>query len=363
MVTQAQAESQRESEALARLLGRSPAAERLRRDITRVAQVSSPVLIRGETGTGKELVARAVHDMNPRANGPFVAINCSAVPGSLFEAHLFGHERGAFTGADKAAPGYFERAGAGTILLDEVGDLPLELQPKILRVLETRCFVPLGGVTEMTLRARVLAATHVNLEERVKKQLFRADLFHRLNVLRIRVPSLAERREDIPLLARSFMRAQGIELSQSAIEWLTAQRWPGNVRELRNVIERAGVFAPNGVVSEAALRECVDAPQDSDGQLELLASALASLPGSWPDKVAAVERHVFEAALRASGGNANAASRLLGVERKVVGRRIEKFGIAQVGDNDIGEGRACITPSDRRQPRRSRPPPACTARR
>ena len=145
-MTTAQVEARRESDALAKLLGRSTAAERLRREVTRVAQVSAPVLIRGETGTGKELVARALHELSPRATNPFVAINCSAVPVALFESHLFGHERGSFTGAEKSTQGYFERAGAGTILLDEVGDLPLELQPKILRVLETKSFVSLGGV-------------------------------------------------------------------------------------------------------------------------------------------------------------------------------------------------------------------------
>ncbi len=237
------------------ILGQAPAMQEVFRAIGRLSQSQVTVMITGESGSGKELVARALHKHSPRAQGPFVAINTAAIPRDLLESELFGHERGAFTGAQNMRRGRFEQADGGTLFLDEIGDMPQELQTRLLRVLSDGSFYRVGGHSAVRANVRVIAATHQPLEERVKQGLFREDLFHRLNVIRLRLPALRERSEDIPLLARHFLarsaRDLGVEpkrLTQSALETLQRFRFPGNVRQLENVCHWLAVMAPTQTV-------------------------------------------------------------------------------------------------------------------
>jgi DNA-binding NtrC family response regulator len=225
-------------------LGRSPAMQRLFRALEQVADADVRVLLSGETGTGKGLIARAMHAASPRAAHPFVVVDCATLPPTLIEAELFGHEKGAFTGADTARAGAFEAAQHGTLLLDEIGELPLALQPKLLRALEDRQVKRIGSTQSVTIDVRLIAATHRDLAAEVKAQRFRTDLYYRLNVVKLRVPALRERPEDIRLLAESFARALGATLRLGEDDWrrLEAAPWPGNVRELRAAIERAHVL-------------------------------------------------------------------------------------------------------------------------
>src|SRR5712691_3253212 len=237
------------------ILGQAPAMQEVFRAIGRLAQSHATVLITGESGTGKELVASALHRHSPRAAKPFIAINTAAIPKDLLESELFGHERGAFTGAQNMRRGRFEQADGGTLFLDEIGDMPADLQTRLLRVLSDGQFYRVGGHQPIKGNVRVIAATHQDLEARVKQNLFREDLFHRLNVIRLRLPALRERREDIPLLARHFLarsaRDLGVEgkrLTDAALQFLAAQDWPGNVRQLENVCHWLTVMAPGQVV-------------------------------------------------------------------------------------------------------------------
>src|SRR6059058_5134306 len=261
LIRRALEESQREEVAEERMtaapemLGQAPAMQDVFRAIGRLSQSNVTVMITGESGTGKELVARALHKHSPRANGPFVAINTAAIPKDLLESELFGHERGAFTGAQTMRRGRFEQADGGTLFLDEIGDMPFDLQTRLLRVLSDGHFYRVGGHTPLAANVRVIAATHQNLEQRVRDGLFREDLYHRLNVIRLRLPSLRERREDIPALARHFLaksaRDLGVEgkrLTEAASQFLQAQEWPGNVRQLENVCHWLTVMAPGQVV-------------------------------------------------------------------------------------------------------------------
>ena len=241
-----------EAEVSPEILGQAPAMQEVFRAIGRLSQSHATVLITGESGTGKELVARALHRHSPRAAKPFIAINTAAIPRELLESELFGHERGAFTGAQAQRRGRFEQAEGGTFFLDEIGDMPPELQTRLLRVLSDGHFYRVGGHQPIKANVRVIAATHQDLEARVKQGLFREDLFHRLNVIRLRLPSLRERREDIPLLARHFLaksaRELGVEakrLSEATLKYLTAQDFPGNVRQLENLCHWLTVMAPS----------------------------------------------------------------------------------------------------------------------
>jgi DNA-binding NtrC family response regulator len=235
----------------ARLTGESPAMARLREEITRVAPTNASVLIRGETGTGKELVAGRLHEASAVAHGPFVALNCAAVPESLLESELFGHRKGAFTGADRDRAGRFREAHGGTLFLDEVGDMAAAAQAKLLRVLQDGVVEPLGGGKPLRVEVRVLAATHRDLEALVAAGAFRDDLYYRLRVVELTLPPLRDRGEDVLLLARAFLAAAGpgvLELSPAAARALAAYSWPGNVRELKNAMERAAIFAAGGIV-------------------------------------------------------------------------------------------------------------------
>jgi len=269
LIRRAQEESQREAvadEAAAQvpeMLGQAPAMQDVFRAIGRLSQSHVTVLITGESGSGKELVARALHKHSPRAEGPFVAINTAAIPKDLLESELFGHERGAFTGAQATRRGRFEQADGGTLFLDEIGDMPLELQTRLLRVLSDGQFYRVGGHSPLRANVRVIAATHQNLESRVRQGAFREDLFHRLNVIRLRLPPLRERREDIGVLARFFLQRSATELgvetkrlSEAALAQLLAFDFPGNVRQLENICHWLSVMAPSQVV------EAKDLPQE-----------------------------------------------------------------------------------------------------
>jgi two-component system nitrogen regulation response regulator GlnG len=261
LIRRAVDESQREEVAEERMattpemLGQAPAMQDVFRAIGRLSQSNVTVLITGESGSGKELVARALHKHSPRASGPFVAINTAAIPKDLLESELFGHERGAFTGAQTMRRGRFEQADGGTLFLDEIGDMPFDLQTRLLRVLSDGQFYRVGGHHPLKSNVRVIAATHQNLEERVRQGVFREDLFHRLNVIRLRLPALRERREDIPALARFFLQKSAKELgveakriTDAALERLMSFDFPGNVRQLENVCHWLTVMAPAQVV-------------------------------------------------------------------------------------------------------------------
>ncbi len=266
LIRRAVEESQREevSEAQAgdapEMLGQAPAMQDVFRAIGRLSQSNVTVMITGESGSGKELVARALHKHSPRANGPFVAINTAAIPKDLLESELFGHERGAFTGAQTMRRGRFEQADGGTLFLDEIGDMPFDLQTRLLRVLSDGHFYRVGGHNAVKTNVRVIAATHQNLEQRVKDGVFREDLFHRLNVIRLRLPALRERPEDIPMLTRHFLhisaRQLGVEpkrISETALAWLGQFAFPGNVRQLENICHWLTVMAPAQVIESKDL--------------------------------------------------------------------------------------------------------------
>src|SRR3954469_19467364 len=253
------------------MLGQAPAMQDVFRAIGRLSQSVVTVLITGESGSGKELVANALHKHSPRANGPFVAINTAAIPKDLLESELFGHERGAFTGAQTTRRGRFEQADGGTLFLDEIGDMPFDLQTRLLRVLSDGQFYRVGGHSAVKANVRVIAATHQDLEQRVKEGAFREDLFHRLNVIRLRLPALRERREDIPMLARHFLQQSakqlGVEpkrISDSAVAKLTTFGFPGNVRQLENICHWLTVMAPAQLIEPEDLPpEVADALVDA----------------------------------------------------------------------------------------------------
>ncbi|HEX7887849.1 MAG TPA: nitrogen regulation protein NR(I) [Ramlibacter sp.] len=280
LIRRAVEESQREEvaeermQAAPEMLGQAPAMQDVFRAIGRLSQSNVTVMITGESGSGKELVARALHKHSPRANGPFVAINTAAIPKDLLESELFGHERGAFTGAQTMRRGRFEQAEGGTLFLDEIGDMPFDLQTRLLRVLSDGHFYRVGGHNAVKANVRVIAATHQDLEQRVKEGVFREDLFHRLNVIRLRLPALRERREDVPMLARHFLQQSakqlGVEpkrISDAALERLMTFAFPGNVRQLENICHWLTVMAP------AQLIEPKDLPPEVAGRVEPSPSA------------------------------------------------------------------------------------------
>lgn len=259
------------------MLGQAPAMQDVFRAIGRLSQSQVTVLITGESGSGKELVARALHKHSPRANGAFVAINTAAIPKDLLESELFGHERGAFTGAQAARRGRFEQAEGGTLFLDEIGDMPFDLQTRLLRVLSDGHFYRVGGHSAVKANVRVIAATHQNLEQRVKDGAFREDLFHRLNVIRLRLPALRERREDIPTLTRHFLQQSaqqlGVEpkrIAPAALEWIARFDFPGNVRQLENLCHWVTVMAPSQLI------DVKDLPPEILGQLVPITPSMSS---------------------------------------------------------------------------------------
>jgi len=324
------------------ILGQAPAMQEVFRAIGRLSQSHATVLITGESGTGKELVARALHRHSPRGGRPFIAINTAAIPRELLESELFGHERGAFTGAQAQRRGRFEQAEGGTLFLDEIGDMPPELQTRLLRVLSDGHFYRIGGHQPIKANVRVIAATHQDLDARVKQGLFREDLFHRLNVIRLRLPSLRERREDIPLLARHFLAASarelGVEakrLSESTLRYLVAQDFPGNVRQLENLCHWLTVMAPSVTIEVKDLppelrTETTSAPTAGwAAALEKEVEALLSRgeTGVMDGLTRQFEKSLILKALAHTGGRRIEASQLLGLGRNTLTRKIQELGI------------------------------------
>ena len=327
------------------LVGQSPAMQEIFKRIILLADNELGVLVQGESGTGKELVARAVHTSGRRAAEPFVAINCAAIPETLMESELFGHERGAFTDAKQARPGRFELAGQGTLFLDEISELPLNLQSKLLRVLQERTFERVGGNTPIAFRARLVCATNRDLAAEVAAGRFREDLFHRINLVTLNVPPLRERRDDIAELVRSLLAEANREagksitaVEQAVLDRLRARDWPGNVRELEHVIKRAVLTARGSTltvhdldldaevrpaVPEAAL-ERILAPLDAVAAslVGLGAAAGESPPAIHDAAMRRLDRALIEKALEATGGNQVAAARLLGISRSTLRSKI-----------------------------------------
>jgi two-component system nitrogen regulation response regulator GlnG len=324
------------------ILGQAPAMQEVFRAIGRLSQSSATVLITGESGSGKELVARALHRHSARAARPFVAINTAAMPKDLLESELFGHERGAFTGAQAQRRGRFEQAEGGTLFLDEIGDMPAELQTRLLRVLSENSFYRVGGHQPIKANVRVIAATHQKLEARVRDGAFREDLYHRLNVIRVRLPSLRERREDIAPLARHFLARSaqqlGVEakrLAESAVEHLQRLDFPGNVRQLENVCHWLTVMAPGQVVElgdlPAELRDPATSAAASDWAAALEQEAERRLARGETGILEALsrqfERSLIQRALARTGGRRIEAANLLGMGRNTITRKIQELGI------------------------------------
>ncbi len=324
------------------ILGQAPAMQEVFRAIGRLSQSSATVLITGESGTGKELVARALHRHSARAARPFIAINTAAMPKDLLESELFGHERGAFTGAQQQRRGRFEQAEGGTLFLDEIGDMPAELQTRLLRVLSENSYYRVGGHQQITANVRVIAATHQNLETRVREGSFREDLYHRLNVIRIRLPSLSERREDVPLLLRHFLvvsaKQLGVEakrLSDDAVTHLSLKEFPGNVRQLENLCHWLTVMAPGQVVElgdlPAEFRDSGVSPAATDWVAALEQEAERRLTRGETGILDVLgrqfERTLIAKALARTGGRRIEAANLLGMGRNTITRKIQELGI------------------------------------
>jgi formate hydrogenlyase transcriptional activator len=316
---------------LPRIVGNSAALRRVLGLVRMVAPTDATVLLNGETGTGKELIAEAIHKCSERSKGPFVKVNCAAIPAGLLESELFGYERGAFTGAVARNMGRFERANRGTLFLDEIGDLPLELQPKILRVLQERQFERLGSAATIHTDVRVICATHQNLVEMIDERQFRADLFYRLSVFPIELPPLRERREDIPLLVRDFVQkfanqqGKAIETIPSEVmAALEAHDWPGNIRELQNVVERGVIFTSGPVLSRQTMEH---------GTCDQVAPArvpAACKPASIKTLADAEREHITATLDKTNWviGGANGAAAKLGLPRTTLLARMQRLGIS-----------------------------------
>jgi two-component system nitrogen regulation response regulator GlnG len=330
------------------LIGRSPAMQEVYRIIARVVSNDLTVLVSGESGTGKELVARAIHELGRRRAAPFVAINMAAIPRELIEAELFGHERGAFTGAQARSAGRFEQAAGGTLFLDEIGDMPMEAQTRLLRVLQQGEFTTVGGARTIKADVRIVAATNRDLQQAVSSGQFREDLFYRLNVVPIVLPALRERRGDIAMLARHFLEraaADGLPrktLDDDAVDGLEAHEWPGNVRELENAMRRLAALSRDDRIDAAALRgvlgDASPAPLTGDVAIDTAVQARldrfareeprALEDGTLYDRVIAeVERPLIAAMLRRHGGNQLRAARALGLNRNTLRKRLDALGI------------------------------------
>ncbi len=328
------------------LLGRAQAMQQVFRAIGRLSRSSVNVLVTGESGTGKELAARALHEHSPRVNKPFIALNTSAIPGELLESELFGHEKGAFTGADSLRRGRFEQADGGTLFLDEIGDMTTSLQTRLLRVLAEGEFYRVGGQTPIRVDVRVIAATHQNLEERVEKGLFREDLFHRLNVIRIELPPLRARREDIPDLIVHYLQLAAQELgveaktiTEASRDLLSAYNWPGNVRELVNLCRRLTVLAPGSEIhledlpAEITAGGGGSAPEQDWTQALVGWAERSAANGGKPlldEALPAFERALIRVALKRTQGHRQGAAKLLGWGRNTLTRKLKELGMDDI---------------------------------
>ena len=312
------------------LVGQHPLLEQTRALVRKIASTDVTVLVQGESGTGKEVIARMLHAASGRAKHPFVAVNCGAIPADLLESEMFGHERGAFTGAIGSRAGVFQRANQGTIFLDEIGEMSPALQVKLLRVLQEREVQPVGSDTGVKINVRVVAATNKNLEKEITAGRFREDLFYRLNVIPVTLPPLRERRSDVPLLVEHFLakhserhRHDPVRITEQAMVHLWEYAWPGNVRELENLVERLVVLSENGVIDEDALprslRTFMTRNHIPDLQIEESGVDLHEILEEF-------ERRLISKALHRTGGNKKAAARLLGVNRTTLIEKLRRRG-------------------------------------
>ncbi len=308
-----------------RPIGESPCMNRLRPLVEAVSRRNCTILLQGESGTGKELLARHIHALSPRRFKPFVPVDCTALCDTLFESQLFGHVKGAFTGADKSTPGYFRAADGGTLFLDEIGELSLHVQAKLLRCIQERAVVPVGGVEPIPVDVRIITATHRDLKDMVRQGKFRQDLFFRLNVMSIVVPPLRERGPDIVMLAEHFLAQFALldgeaakQLSPEVVQALQAYAWPGNVRELANVMEQAHILSKDGVVA------CADLPEE----IRLVSrDCVPESPFTIPS-LATVECDLITRALRAADGNQSRAANMLQIDRRRLYRKVRRYGLA-----------------------------------
>ncbi len=318
----------------ANIIGKSPAMQAVFELVKAAAPTRSTILLQGESGTGKELVARAIHLNSNRADAPFITVNSGSLPPDLLESHLFGHVKGAFTGAVALKKGLFEAADRGTIFFDEISSISLETQAKLLRVLQEKEFMRLGGTQTIKVDVRILAATNTDLEELIAQRAFRQDLFYRLNVIKIEIPPLRTRKEDIPLLARHFIEVYAREnrkeiegLSEDVLEILDAHSWPGNVRELENLVERAVVLARSTVITRAALPPFLLKRDGVDDEALIAAEESLDLR----DRTQAFQKKIILAALRKTKGVQNKAAKLLGVKPTTLNEMIKRLGIDATG--------------------------------
>jgi len=332
------------------LLGQSEAMRRLRGTIHKLARSQAPVFISGESGSGKELVAREIHRLGPRRDRPFVPVNCGAIPAELMESEFFGHRKGAFTGATQDHTGLFQAADGGTLFLDEVADLPLPMQVKLLRAIQERAIKPIGGTRELPVDVRILSATHHDLEAAVAEGRFRQDLYYRLNVIELKVPALRERRSDVPYLAEHVLARIGeqwaigpLELAPDALHALQAYDFPGNVRELENILERAATLSEGPRIHADNIDLPVRGHAANMTEFGVALNGTDGLPLDRPhppdppsvqyqdvaldDHLADQERHAIETALQKTGGNRTAAARLLGLSFRQLRYRLKKLGI------------------------------------
>ena len=307
------------------ILGDSPAIRQVMDTVRQIAPTRSSVLIQGESGTGKELVARALHELSGR-KGEFVAIHCAAIPETLFESELFGHEKGAFTGAVEQHKGFFEKADGGTIFLDEIGEVPLPVQVKLLRVLETRSFERVGGTQNISVDVRIVSATNRDLEQMVASGAFREDLYYRLNVVKILIPPLRERTSDIPILVRGFLAQiaaengkENMTISEPAMAALCAARWPGNIRELRNCVENMVVLCRTGEIGLENVPVNIRESSSPGITRDILAAPSCDLEKN--------ERILIERALNECGGNRSRAAEKLGISRRTLHRKLKLYNI------------------------------------
>ncbi|MCK5878282.1 MAG: sigma-54-dependent Fis family transcriptional regulator [Holophagae bacterium] len=331
------------------IIGNSPGMEKLFEKILMVAPTSSTVLITGESGTGKELISNAIHQNSPRKNAMFLPINCAAIPGEILESELFGHEKGSFTGAIGRKIGKFELTSNGTLLLDEIGEMSMDLQAKLLRIIEQKEFMRVGGNDIVKVKTRIVASTNRNLDDLVREGRFREDLLFRLKVVHLRIPPLRERREDIPLLIKHFLKQfseehgkEGLEISSDVIRMISRYDWPGNVRELKNVMESLVIFAQNSTISLSELPEEIagnigshSLGGDKTGEPAPL-NAEDSLLLKIGTTMADVERELILKTLKQCDGNRTVAARILEIGLRTLQRKLKEYGEAETDENTAG---------------------------
>jgi len=317
---------------LADLIGTSQAMREVFSLIQQIAPTSASVLITGESGTGKELVASAIHKLSPRAARPFVALNCAALPETLIESELFGHEKGAFTGAVGRRAGCFEQANQGTLFLDEIGDMPIAMQPRLLRALQESTIRRLGATAEISVDVRVLAATNKSLAELIQNRLFREDLFYRLNVFQIDIPPLRDRKDDILPLADAIIKDLNrkhdyriTDIHPAALERLLEHSWPGNVRELRNVLERSSIVAREGTLLPAHLTRTIGTPAPTHAALEAPQSSGNAISVEVGRPLSDVEKAYIQLTLKSTGNNKKRAAQILGISLRTLHSRVTEF--------------------------------------